>query len=498
MPSLIASIAQDLKRGDAAIVQLVTTSEALLERRLADTPVAEWGDLTVDITPREYVLDYLKHSFPTKVFETKTDKKGNKYSEAMVVDGNYVESQEAAQRRDMLLERLQSLPPIQSALDQIIQHFGVAAVAEITGRKRRIVKKTSDTGTVLAVESRSASSNLAETQAFMDDEKNILIFSDAGGTGRSYHADMNCRNQRQRIHYLLEPGWKADNAIQGLGRSNRTNQKQPPIFRPVTTNVKGERRFISTIARRLDRMGAITRGERRTGGQGMFRPEDNLENEYAWSARREFFRLLVAGKVACCSYQAFKDATGLNLTDGDSTLRDDLPPMHTLLNRLLALRIEMQNQLFEVLEGLIVSRVEAASRAADPTSTASPSLELCLGNAPSAPLFLARAGAGGLSSNAHSFPAGIVLAVVASIGGMKGSLRSMRLIWRFDPGAPRAPKCPWGRQPEDLVYGRRGPPGARRALLLVGGLLDGIFGLARRDLGLTLHRLHIALCFALA
>lgn len=56
MPSLIASISEDLKRGHAAIVQLVTTSEALLERRLADTPVAEWGDLQIDITPREYVL----------------------------------------------------------------------------------------------------------------------------------------------------------------------------------------------------------------------------------------------------------------------------------------------------------------------------------------------------------------------------------------------------------------------------------------------------------
>ena len=26
------------------------------------------------------------------------------------------------------------------------------------------------------------------------------------------------------------PGWKADAAIQGLGRTNRTNQAQPPLF----------------------------------------------------------------------------------------------------------------------------------------------------------------------------------------------------------------------------------------------------------------------------
>jgi hypothetical protein len=72
----------------------------------------------------------------------------------------------------------------------------------------------------------------------------------AGGTGRSYHADLAAKNQRMRVHYLLEAGWKADTAIQGLGRSKRTNQAQPPLFRPIATNVKAEKRFLSTIARR--------------------------------------------------------------------------------------------------------------------------------------------------------------------------------------------------------------------------------------------------------
>ena len=113
----------------------------------------------------------------------------------------------------------------------------------------------------------------------MDDVKRILVFSDAGGTGRSYHAELSARNRRLRVHYLLEAGWKADAAIQGLGRTNRTNQAQPPLFRPIATNVKAEKRFLSTIARRLDTLGAITRGQRQTGGQGLFRPEDNLESQ---------------------------------------------------------------------------------------------------------------------------------------------------------------------------------------------------------------------------
>ncbi|GEQ99276.1 hypothetical protein JCM17844_29130 [Iodidimonas gelatinilytica] len=151
----------------------------------------------------------------------------------------------------------------------------------------------------------------------MDDKKRILIFSDAGGTGRSYHADRDVKNSRRRVHYLLEPGWRADNAIQGLGRSNRTNQACAPLFRPVATDVKGEKRFLSTIARRLDSLGAITKGQRQTGGQGMFRAEDNLESPYARAALRQLYMKIVRGEVPECSLETFEDQTGLSLLDGD-------------------------------------------------------------------------------------------------------------------------------------------------------------------------------------
>jgi hypothetical protein len=171
---------------------------------------------------------------------------------------------------------------------------------------------------------------------------------------------MNCMNQRKRVHYLLEAGWKADAAIQGLGRSNRTNQKQPPLFRPVSSDVRGEKRFLSTIARRLDTLGAITRGQRQTGSQGMFRETDNLHSTYAFSALRKFYRLIYDGKVDCCSLTTFQDATGLKLTTAEGAFLLELPPMSKFLNRMLALRITMQNALFEVFEGLLAAEVESA------------------------------------------------------------------------------------------------------------------------------------------
>ncbi|MAE91961.1 MAG: methylase [Pelagibaca sp.] len=358
-PTLIAAIDADLTAGHAAVIQIVSTGEALMERRLSEIPTDEWNDVRVDITPREACLDYLAHSFPVQLYEPFTDSEGNLSSRPVTRDGQPVECREAARRRDALIEHLASLTPVPGALDQIIQRFGTDLVAEVTGRSRRIVRKGDGPAAHLVVESRAGSANLAETAAFMDDQKRILIFSDAGGTGRSYHADLGAKNQRQRVHYLLEPGWKADAAIQGLGRTNRTNQAQPPLFRPVATDVKAEKRFLSTIARRLDTLGAITRGQRQTGGQGLFRPEDNLESPYARDALRQLYRRLFRGDVAGCSLGAFEDATGLSLTD-DNGLKDDLPPITTFLNRLLALTIDMQAVLFSAFEELLDQRIEGA------------------------------------------------------------------------------------------------------------------------------------------
>ncbi|SKA24881.1 strawberry notch family protein [Consotaella salsifontis] len=360
-PSLIRAIDADLEAGHAAVIQIVSTGEALMERRLAEIPTEDWNDVQVDITPREYVLDYLAHSFPVQLYEPFTDSEGNLCSRPVFRDGQPVESREAVARRDRLIEKLASLPPVPGALDQIIQRFGTEMVAEVTGRSRRIVRKPGAGATAdrLAVEGRAISANLAETQAFMDDVKRILIFSDAGGTGRSYHADLAAKNQRLRVHYLLEPGWKADAAIQGLGRTNRTNQAQPPLFRPVATDVKAEKRFLSTIARRLDTLGAITRGQRQTGGQGLFRAEDNLESAYARDALRRLYLMIVGGKVEGCSLQTFETSTGLKLAD-DTGIKDDLPPITTFLNRLLALTIDLQNILFAHFEQILTARIEGA------------------------------------------------------------------------------------------------------------------------------------------
>jgi predicted RNA methylase len=160
-PTLVRSIERDLADGHAAVIQIVSTGEALMERRLAEIPTEEWNDVRVDITPREYVLDYLAHSFPVQLYEPFTDSEGNLSSRPVFRDGQPVESREAVARRNELIERLASLSPVPGALDQIVQRFGTDLVAEVTGRSRRVVRK----GDRLVVENRAASANLAETAA---------------------------------------------------------------------------------------------------------------------------------------------------------------------------------------------------------------------------------------------------------------------------------------------------------------------------------------------
>lgn len=358
-PSIIAAVQHDIADGWAAVIQIVSTGESLLKRRLEGMDLE---DELVEgaLTPRDYVLGYLEQAFPIHT-QKLVEIDGNMIAEPLRdAQGDLVVSREALGLREDAMVELMSLAPIPAALDQILWAFGADDVAEVTGRSMRPLKGTDGT---LYIEKRSASSNSSETSAFMGAEKDILIFSDAGGTGRSYHAAQNAVNQKRRRHYLLEPGWRADAAIQGLGRTHRSAQVSAPFFRVCTSDVHGEKRFTATIARRLDNLGALTKGQRETGGQGMFREEDNLESPIARQALRGFYADLAHDKAACMRYATFTEWSALKLTDGEGVLLDDLPPIQRFLNRVLALPIHMQNALFEEFMERIATQTARAREA---------------------------------------------------------------------------------------------------------------------------------------
>ncbi|UWR90424.1 strawberry notch-like NTP hydrolase domain-containing protein [Phaeobacter inhibens] len=358
-PTIIRAIKEDLAEGKACVIQVVSTGESLLKRRL-ETMDPEDDLVEGALTPRDYVLGYLELAFPIHV-QKLVEIDGNMVAEPLRDEtGALVVSREALALREAAMMELMTLAPIPSALDQILWAFGDEAVAEVTGRSIRPLKAEDGR---LFIQNRAASSNSSETQAFMDGEKDILIFSDAGGTGRSYHAAQTAKNQKRRRHYLLEPGWRADAAIQGLGRTHRSAQVSVPFFRVCTSDVHGEKRFTSTINKRLDQLGALTKGQRETGSQGMFRDEDNLESPIARAALRGYFADLAAGRAEAMSYESFTDWTALRLINKDGVLLEELPPIQRFLNRVLALPIHMQNALFAEFMRRIADQTERARAA---------------------------------------------------------------------------------------------------------------------------------------
>lgn len=359
-PTVIDDIRRQLDNGNAAVVQLVNTNEATQERIVAEAIANNTALEDLDFTPRQMLVDYVRNGFPVAAFESTKDYNGNTvYVPVLDSDGNPVLDREAILLRDNLLETLHEIRVPENPLDSIINAFGPERVAEVTGRGRRFVQLRDDDGNIKIVEQkRGKSTSLADAESFQDNKKDILIFSEAGGTGYSFHADNTCANQRKRIHYILQPGWQASKAVQGFGRTHRTNEASEPHYVLPTTNLKAQKRFVSSIARRLDQLGALTRGQRDASSQGLFTASDNLESYHATVALHNFFRDLYLEKTPL-SFLDVSTQMGLNLFDENGSFSESkIPNIPQFLNRLLSLKTDMQNEVFNEFEDRLIEAVE--------------------------------------------------------------------------------------------------------------------------------------------
>ena len=369
MPSVIADMKKELAAGRSCVLQIVNTNQAEADRQIASIK-ADGGSLDdMDLTPRGTLIGYLENCYPVIQYEEYTDENGAVRSRPVTDSkGEPVIDRAAVRKRDALIKEVEQMAIPDGPLEMLFNAFGTDQVAEITGRTRRVVPRKQPDGSVKRVEeSRSKAHTAADVQAFQDGDKRILVFSDAGGTGKSYHASRTAKNQQQRVHYVLQPGWVASKAVQGFGRTHRSNQSSAPIYKLVTTNIKGQKRFTSTIARRLDQLGALTKGQRDTGS-GMFGAKDNLETDLARDSLREFYRRLGRNQIDGIDGMDALQRLGLKnkFTDefgafklDDSTSRD----ISTFLNRILALEVDEQNTLFDAFINIYETEMEAAIQA---------------------------------------------------------------------------------------------------------------------------------------
>ncbi|KAI8782569.1 protein strawberry notch 1 [Biomphalaria glabrata] len=291
--------------------------------------------------------------------------------------------EKASAMKSELLARIEylgeKLPP--NTLDQLIDELGGPEnVAEMTGRKSRVVS----TNDGVQFESRSESDvsleilNLTEKQRFMDGEKFIAIISEAASSGISLQADRRAVNQRRRVHITLELPWSADRAIQQFGRSHRSNQVSAPEYVFLISELAGERRFASTVAKRLESLGALTHGDRRaTETRDLSR--FNIDNKYGRMALETVMKsvLDIQSDIQPVpppkTYQGdfFKDVKEslvgvgmINLDEktGVATLEKDFNNISKFLNRILGMKVAVQNALFKYFTETLTSIILEAKR----------------------------------------------------------------------------------------------------------------------------------------
>ncbi|XP_048845982.1 protein strawberry notch homolog 1 isoform X2 [Brienomyrus brachyistius] len=318
----------------------------------------------------------------TKAISSSSSSNAKKESESSgcVTSQDAVEC--AQQMKRQLLEELEDLaedlPP--NTLDELIDELGGPDnVAEMTGRKGRVV--SNDDGSI-SYESRSEQDvpveilNLTEKQRFMEGEKNIAIISEAASSGISLQADRRVKNQRRRVHMTLELPWSADRAIQQFGRTHRSNQVTAPEYVFLISELAGEQRFASIVAKRLESLGALTHGDRRaTETRDLSR--FNFDNKYGRNALEIVMKSIVNLDSPLVSPPAnfdgdfFKEirhgliGVGLiNVEDrsGILTLDKDYNNIGKFLNRILGMEVQQQNALFQYFSDTLTAVIQNAKK----------------------------------------------------------------------------------------------------------------------------------------
>ncbi|OWK12208.1 SBNO2 [Cervus elaphus hippelaphus] len=268
-----------------------------------------------------------------------------------------------------LLAKVQALGrelPV-NTLDELIDQLGgPECVAEMTGRKGRVVSRPDGT---VAFESRAEQGlsidhvNLREKERFMSGEKLVAIISEASSSGVSLQADRRVQNQRRRVHMTLELPWSADRAIQQFGRTHRSNQVSAPEYIFLISELAGERRFASIVAKRLESLGALTHGDRRAT-ESRDLSKYNFENKYGARALSCVLTTILSqteSKVPLPQGYPGGDATffrdmkqgllsvgigGRESRSGCLDVEKDCS-ISKFLNRILGLEVHKQNALFQ-------------------------------------------------------------------------------------------------------------------------------------------------------
>ncbi len=383
IPSVVEAVQRDLANGKSVAITLINTNEAAQNReknRIALDDTDEEPDY--DFGPGRLLKDMVMEHYPVQQWEDSVDSNGNPIKVPVYekdADGNNtnipVLNPEAVRARDELIARLErELHMPSNPLDELIDQLGgPSKVAELTGRKQRfdptrnrLVNRAGDGISQSKV-------NLAEMDAYQSGRKRIAVLSSAADTGISLHSDLGAKNQQQRIVYTLQTGWSADKALQmAPGRFHRTNQANAPEIRLVQSNLGGESRFISSLARRMEGLEALSKGQTRTNSGTEAMSKVNFETEQGEAASVNFYNNLLRNQVVPGAVnEKGEPLRGMEVLDqlgvlvaqnggGQTVPQRDRRNVKRLLNRLLALKPRIQNAVYDYFYDIFEAVVQQA------------------------------------------------------------------------------------------------------------------------------------------
>ncbi len=329
IPTAIEEANKALAEGKSVVISLINTNEAAQNREKHKLRSTEPGDDEIpdyDFGPKEMLVQYVRDHYPVQQYRDDVDSAGNPIKVPVYrkdEDGRDIPvlNPEAVRRRDELVKQIErDLHMPDNPLDILIESLGgEKKVAEITGRKERFDRTTGKFAPRGDPKTPRKEVNLVEMRAFQSGKKRIAILSSAGGTGISLHAGNDVANRQKRVMITLQVGWSADKQMQMFGRVHRTNQAHPPEYVLLFSDLGGERRFISTISRRLGSLGALTKGQRSAVSGADLMEKVNFETDQGRAATDTFYQALLRDRPIPGAFVAlgrWDDAAPENVQNG--------------------------------------------------------------------------------------------------------------------------------------------------------------------------------------
>lgn len=361
---------QEIAKGHSVVISLISTGEAATKRAMdledeeeeasgSKGKVEEEGLVALRHTMEtiiKYAIDnFLGAAVPDRLYELKDE----------------IETFDLPQSPlDLLIHRLGFIKNEKGQTNRVVELTGRQLAYRMGADGKWLITKRLRKGEDVR------DANIRGCKQFQNGDKEIAITSSAVATGISLHNHKKGKDRR-RIHIQMELAWAADQAIQTLGRTLRSEQHNPPKYVQFSSSFQAEQRFAQTVAERAERLGAATTGDRRGSGSDRAFGSDLLVGTHASDAMYKMCGALQREVWPKWCQHTQDEETGQPIEDWvdfSRGVKDTLKKIRVnadskpkqLLGRLLGIEFEASNNCMRIYEAACMeAKLNLASSKAD-------------------------------------------------------------------------------------------------------------------------------------